>query len=177
MKRSSSETLSRHLAFLLRHSPEFVNAQGWASFNSVLAALSQKAAYSVSAAELKAIVAEDAKGRYEIRGERVRAVQGHSHQVDLGLIPSVPPTILFHGTVQRSVQAIIAQGLRPQSRTHVHLSESLETAEQVATRRAGETTILLVRAAEAAASGTEFYQSTNGVWLASSVPAEFISVG
>jgi len=175
MKRTGEEKLSRHLSFLLRHSPEFVDSSGWASISSVMTTLSIKAGAPVSEQEVREIVRQDSKGRYEIHGARIRAVQGHSHSVDLGWEAKEPPALLLHGTVERFVPAILAQGLRPQSRTHVHLSEGLETATQVAARRSGETVLLVIDAESAFASGVEFFQAKNGVWLATAIPPQFIS--
>ena len=176
MKEYTAEALSRHMSFLLRHNPQFVSIKGWASFNSVTAELSQKAGRLVSFEELKSIIESDEKGRYEISGERVRAVQGHSHEVDLSLVAVQPPPALFHGTVKRFAESIRSQGLVPKTRSFVHLSESTSTAEAVSTRRAGEKIIFIVDAEGASRAGVEFYKATNGVWLARAIPAEFLSV-
>ena len=62
--------------------------------------------------ELEQIVEGDSKARYSIDGDRVRANQGHSLQVDLGLAPWTPPTMLFHGTARRFLDSILEGGLR-----------------------------------------------------------------
>jgi len=174
MKRSSATNTSRHLAYLLRHEPSFVNEFGWATISAAESALSAHAGGTVTRGDIKKIVAEDSKGRYEIQGERIRAVQGHSHPVNLGWVSTTPPETLLHGTVEKFAGAILREGLKPQSRTHVHMSETVETAVQVGSRR-GEAVILTINAAQAAAEGVAFFQSANGVWLAQHVPAKFIS--
>lgn len=171
-----TEKASRQLAFLLRHSPESVNFRGWASFNAITAALSDKLGVYVSSDDLRTIAATDAKGRYEVEDYRIRAVQGHSHPVNLGLVSKTPPEFLYHGTVERFIDSIATQGLLPQSRTHVHLSASTETASEVAGRRSGEQVILVVSAQLAAQNGIKFFESTNGVWLATQIPAEFLEI-
>jgi putative RNA 2'-phosphotransferase len=61
------------------------------------------------------------------------------------------------------------------SRHHVHLSADAETARRVGARR-GRPVVFAVDAARMAAAGHEFYVSANGVWLAESVPAEYLTL-
>jgi putative RNA 2'-phosphotransferase len=44
------------------------------------------------------------------------------------LTPREPPVELYHGTAQRNVSTILAEGLRPMKRRHVHLLGDTETA-------------------------------------------------
>ncbi len=122
------------------------------------------------------MVAESHKKRFALSedGRRIRANQGHSVQVDLGLPPSAPPEVLYHGTASRSVAAIRAEGLHSGSRQHVHLSPDIPTAIKVG-KRHGKPLVLIVRAREMAAAGHTFFLSANGVWLTERVPVEFIS--
>src|SRR5690606_34811717 len=92
---------------------------------------------------------------------------------DLGYQAMIPPDQLCHGTVERFLDGILKIGLVKGQRHHVHLSESLRTAQDVGRRR-GEARILLIAAGKMHSEGHEFYQSTNGVWLVSSVPPEYI---
>ena len=76
----------------------------------------------LSAALLQQVIDAPGKRRFEARDGRVRAAQGHSVPVDLGLEPARPPAVLYHGTVARFLPAILAEGLRPGQRFHVHLA-------------------------------------------------------
>ena len=89
--------------------------------------------------------------------------------VDLGLVPQRPPDVLWHGTVERHVEAILRDGLRPGRRQHVHLSPDPDTAARVGARR-GRAVVLHVDARGAADAGVVFLRSGNGVWLADHVP-------
>jgi putative RNA 2'-phosphotransferase len=115
---------------------------------------------------VRQIVAEDDKQRYAISedGRRIRASQGHSIPVDLGLEPATPPERLYHGTAQRFFDGIRQQGLVPKGRQHVHLSADESTAIKVG-RRYGEPIILIVNAAQMHHDGFKLYRSANGVWL------------
>ena len=68
---------------------------------------------------------------------------------------------------------ILAQGLKPMRRHHVHLSPDVETATKVGARR-GAPVILAVRAAALEQDGHAFWLTSNQVWLTGHVPPEFI---
>jgi putative RNA 2'-phosphotransferase len=69
----------------------------------------------------------------------------------------------------------MAEGLRPMSRHHVHLSPDIATARRVGARR-GRPVILEVAATRLAARGQAFHLSGNGVWLTAHVPPEFLTL-
>lgn len=121
------------------------------------------------------LVATSDKMRFALSedGASVRANQGRSVAVDLGLVAREPPERLYHGTAQRSVAAIRAQGLVPGARQHVHLSADEATARKVGARH-GSPVVLVVRARELHATGHAFYLSDNGVWLTASVPPAWL---
>ena len=118
--------ISRFLSFVLRHDPASagltLDAGGWVEVETLLVA----SPLLKTRADLERIVAESDKKRFAFSkdGQRVRASQGHSFPVDLGLAPVAPPEILYHGTATRFLDAILADGLRPMSRQYAHLSPS-----------------------------------------------------
>jgi putative RNA 2'-phosphotransferase len=127
--------------------------------------------------QLRRVVTDSDKQRFAIdeSTQRIRANQGHSVEVDLGLAPRTPPALLFHGTVERFLPEIWRIGLQPGSRQFVHLSADIETARSVGARR-GTPVVIDVRAGRMAKAGTEFFRTENGVWLVSSVPTKFLSI-
>ena len=170
---------SKFLSLILRHAPEKIglalDSQGWADIGQLLALAAQHGR-RLSREQLDEVVARDSKTRYAISddGWRIRANQGHSlSAVDIGLPPSTPPAVLYHGTASRFVDAIRAGGLLPGSRNHVHLSSNHETAVAVGARH-GKPVVLTVDAAAMLAQGHVFYVSDNGVWLTPAVPVAFI---
>ena len=104
----------------------------------------------------------------------IRASQGHSRPVDLGYDAQEPPAELFHGTVERFLPAILAEGLRPGRRHAVHLSSDVPTARTVGGRR-GRPVVLRVDAAAMSAAGHVFTRSANGVWLVDAVAPAFLA--
>lgn len=171
--------LSKRMSKVLRHDPGRVgltlDEAGWTPVPALLAAL------RMARDELDAVVAGNDKQRFAVeRGpdgvERIRASQGHSVPVRLGLTPTSPPERLYHGTSAVALPSIRATGLNPGRRHHVHLSPDRETARRVGARRPGTVVILTVDAAAMARDGHEFYRSDNGVWLTDEVPPRYLRV-
>lgn len=170
---------SRVLSYWLRHAPEkgglTLDPVGWAPVAGVLAALYREG-LETSEALLQAVVEENDKRRFELSedGECIRARQGHSVAVEGSWEPSTPPAVLYHGTVERFLEAIGREGLKKQQRHHVHLSADIETASKVGARR-GEAVILTIDAAAMVADGHAFALSSNGVWLTDHVPPQYLA--
>jgi len=176
---ADSAQLGKFLSFVLRHKPDAIglvlDAQGWAGIDDLIAK-GNAAGTRFDRDELLHVVASSDKKRFSLSpdGLRIRATQGHSATVELGLAPQEPPPMLYHGTAARFVEAILADGLKPQSRQQVHLSLDEITAHRVG-RRHGKPVIFEVDAARMHAQGFKFYIADNGVWLTDTVPPEFLS--
>jgi putative RNA 2'-phosphotransferase len=168
--------LSRFLSRHLRHTPERIGITldhgGWTDIGPLLEAAA-RAGLPATRADLDRVVADNDKCRFAVDGERIRAQQGHSVPVDLGLEPLEPPPYLFHGTHRTVLAAIRAEGLRPMTRHHVHLAADRETAQRVGARH-GSPVVLTVRAGQLYADGAAFLRSGNGVWLTAHVPPPYL---
>lgn len=170
--------LSKFLSLILRHQPEKIglslDAQGWVSIEQLL---SQAHTHGqlIRHDELLDIVAHNDKQRFAISadGLRIRANQGHSLDVDLALSAQTPPNVLFHGTASRFLPKILAEGLQPMQRHHVHLSTNAEVALSVGARY-GLPQLLWIDAQQMAADGHVFYCTDNGVWLTDHVAPVYI---
>ncbi|MDT0318122.1 RNA 2'-phosphotransferase [Streptomyces millisiae] len=178
MDERTIKKISKYLARHLRHDPGRIglvlDEGGWADIDELLAACGRRG-MRVSRAQLDEVVARNDKRRFAVdpTGRRIRASQGHTIEVDLGLAPLAPPARLYHGTVAASLPGIRAEGLRPMRRQHVHLSPDRETATRVGARR-GRPVVLPVEAGAMHAAGHVFWRSDNGVWLTEAVPAAFL---
>jgi putative RNA 2'-phosphotransferase len=172
---------SKFLSLVLRHQPEIIGASldeaGWVAVSDLLEGC-RRHRRSITLEQLQEVVATNDKKRFEFSpdGSRIRASQGHSVEVELGYAPKQPPEHLYHGTAERSVPSIRAQGLLKCKRHHVHLysEDRLETARATGGRH-GRPVILKILAGRMAAEGHEFFQSTNGVWLTDHVPPAYIA--
>ena len=151
-----------------------LDAQGWTEVDAVLAGFA-RADVACSWDELLRLVEESDKQRFELSGDaaRIRARQGHSVAVALDWPRTAPPALLWHGTVAPFLPAILAEGLKPMRRHHVHLSGDRDTATRVGQRR-GAPVLLAVRAAALAETGRDFFLTSNGVWLTEAVPPAFL---
>lgn len=171
--------VSKRLSLHLRHAPEQIGLTlepgGWVEVAVQLDALSRHWLV-LTHADLQEVVARNKKQRFAFdeTGGRIRANQGHSVEVDLELPARRPPDLLYHGTVEKFLDTIRREGLRPLKRHDVHLSPTTETAITVGSRR-GKPVVLTVDARAMADSGHEFRVSVNGVWLTKAVPPEFLA--
>ncbi|MGW0782246.1 RNA 2'-phosphotransferase [Streptomyces sp. NPDC002913] len=168
--------VSKYLSKHLRHQPDrlgiTLDPHGWVDVDELLRACARNG-FPITPEELDHVVAANDKQRFAVEGGRIRASQGHSVTVDLGLPPAVPPVHLYHGTVARVLDAIRTEGLRPMDRHHVHLSPDRATAVRVGARR-GVPVVLSVDAGAMHRAGHLFHVSANGVWLTDAVPPEFL---
>ena len=169
---------STFLSLVLRHHPERIGVtldeQGWTSIDELLQAMRRRGR-RLTEEELLEVVRTNDKQRFALSedGTRIRASQGHSVTVELGYEPKTPPDELYHGTTDRFLSSIQAEGLVRGTRHHVHLSGDRTTAMKVGGRR-GKPVILVVQAEPMVRHGHTFYRSANGVWLTKHVPPEYI---
>jgi putative RNA 2'-phosphotransferase len=170
--------LSKFLSLVLRHQPEVIglvlDANGWASVDTLIAQCRAHGT-DISRTMLDEIVATNPKRRFALSddGQRIRASQGHSIEVDLGYAPRQPPELLFRGTVVTALSAIRAEVLKKMQRHHVHLSGEAETATLVGRRR-GAPVLQRVLAGRMHLDGHAFFLSANSVWLTDAVPPDYI---
>ena len=169
---------SKFLSLVLRHRPDVIgitlDAEGWVPVEDLLAACAQHGR-AISREQLDVVVRTNDKQRFAFSadGTRIRANQGHSLPIDLGLVSVEPPELLYHGTVPRFLESIRQEGLTKGNRHHVHLSPDVETATKVGQRR-GRPVILVIEGGRMFRDGHKVYRSANGVWLTDAVPPAYI---
>ena len=172
--------VSKYLSKHLRHQPERLGLTleegGWVRVDTLLEACNRNH-FPISLDELREVVTKNDKQRYAFdeSHERNRANQGHSVEVDLQLETAEPPALLYHGTPEQFLSAVLAEGLKKMARHHVHLSHEMDGPRKVAARR-GRPVMLAIDAAGMRRDGFTFYRSANGVWLVDAVPVEYLSV-
>jgi putative RNA 2'-phosphotransferase len=172
--------ISKLMSLVLRHRPETIGLQldenGWAIVDELIEKINAKG-IKADRETIETIVAVNDKKRFTFNDDqtKIRASQGHSLQVELNLEEKIPPVVLYHGTTAAYLESILESGIQKQSRQHVHLSETVETAKAVGSRH-GKPVILTINAKEMQEAGYTFYQSANQVWLTDEVPPRFINV-
>ena len=122
-KMKSDKEISKFMSLVLRHQPEKINIildeNGWTDVAIFLSQMNTKG-FSVDGKKLEEIISTNEKQRFALNDtkDRIRANQGHSVEIDLGLSPTEPPKILYHGTSQNAISSIKEQGITKQNRQH-----------------------------------------------------------
>lgn len=177
-----SDQLTRVLSLALRHKPEAfgieVDSQGWASLPSIADGINRQShGIAVTENSLREFVAEQLLERFEVQGDRIRALYGHSLlHVAVGEMNN-PPETLFHATRAILLPRIRKNGLTAQGRNGVHFTARWDYALSVKdghTNVAQRGVILAIRAADTAYKGIPFYQATNHIWLSPYIPSRFL---
>jgi putative RNA 2'-phosphotransferase len=172
------ERISRFLTYVLRHRPKeyplVFDERGFVDWGDIVQ-LVQERYYDITEEQIRAVVTDSDKQRFELQDDKVRATYGHSFPVDLADQRAEPPAKLYYGTARDLAQSMLRNGLKPRDRQYVHLSASAEEAESVARRHDPAPAIIIVDAEKAHEEGVRFYRS-GPLFLAENVPAQFLSL-
>lgn len=171
--------LSKEISYALRHAPwEYeleMDEEGWVPVEQLLEALHRTVKWSnICEADLNEMIEKSEKKRHELADGRIRAFYGHSIPMKILKEEKMPPDVLYHGTARRFLESINENGLLPQSRQYVHLSQDIEIAENVGMRHDDKPCILIIDAKTAWNDGIKFYFGNEKVWLADGIPSRYI---
>ena len=178
-KMDTNKRIGKYVSMLLRHHPEeagvVLDEHGWTDVEDLIEKVQPR--YPLTVELLQELAYGKDKQRYEFSddGKKVRAVHGHSVDVDLGYEEKQPPSVLYHGSATKFSDSIGEKGLLKQNRQFVHLSENVEQAKSVG-RRHGKLILYGVKAEEMYRDGHKFYRSTSGVWLTDHVPVQYLKI-
>lgn len=170
--------ISKFLSYLLRHHPDAIgitlDGNGWTDVAMLIEKM-QANGHAVDFALLKEVVATNSKQRFAFSDDftKIRANQGHSITINLDYEAQEPPAVLYHGTSEHTLPAILQEGLHKRDRHHVHLSGDVQTAKAVGQRH-GKPVVLVIDARQMHEDGYLFFQSANGVWLTEHVPIQYL---
>ncbi len=170
--------LSKFLSLLLRHQPaKFpvrLDDEGYASLEEILRILKGLPNFRwAGRADVAEVVNAPGRKRFELQGQRIRALYGHTaFRPEYEAVE--PPPVLYHGTAPEHVAAIRAEGLRAMARQYVHLAVTPAGARSIALRHTHEPVILEIDAARAHAEGVKFYHSEETIYLCDALPGDYI---
>ncbi len=173
--------ISKIISHALRHEPWIyeleLDSEGWVPIAELITALNDIETISpkVDLSIIEDIINKSDKPRFEIIGDKIRALYGHSTPNKLVYTPSEPPEFLYHGTTELINEIIQQDGLKPMNRQYVHFSTSQNIAQEVAKRKGQNIKILKINSIQAHKEGYEFYKGNKYVWLCSYLPSKFIS--
>ncbi len=171
--------ISKFLSLVLRHQPNTIgislDENGWTDVLTLIDKMNA-AGFAIDRNILGHVVSTNNKKRFAFdeAGDKIRASQGHSVEIELGYAPAKPPAVLYHGTGEKSVPSILQTGIEKRERQHVHLSADKNTAVKVGQRH-GKPFVFMVWAEKMWDDGHIFYLSQNGVWLTDHVPATYLA--
>ncbi len=172
------ERITRSLAYMLRHQPEkfglSLDPQGFGELTDVVRALSDRVGEPVEIADVENAVVAGDRPRYEIRATKIRALYGHSIEVEPGE-PAQPPEFLFVGVDSRAGQLALQSGMRGGRLRFLHLALSQDDAREAGRRAAQEYSILRVYALDAWEEGVNFFDRKT-LYLTEEVPRQYIEL-
>jgi putative RNA 2'-phosphotransferase len=172
--------LGRVMTGILRHFPDryqlTIDPHGWVDLPEMVRAIGRKhpAYHWLRPQHLVAIAETDAKGRYEVRDERVRATYGHTLEVDLDLPTDHIPERLYFPVTPEEAAIVLEVGLRPTDRRKVHLSKTAADARTAGKVRTPDPVILEIDARRVQDRGIVIMQAGKTVYLVDSIPAEML---
>ncbi len=175
--------LSKLMSALLRHIPGEAglkpDPEGWVPIRALLHGIRNvwrnKHLYQwVTEDHIRAVASLDPKGRFEVRGDLIRARYGHSISVNPGYEEDRSIRTLYHGTTLQAWSSIRREGLKPGRRLWVHLTNDPQTAYETGRRHGPQVTVLRVDAECLRKRGYAVYRASKNVWVVKEVPPECI---
>lgn len=181
MKDNEAERLSRSMASILRHGNMDLGMDdnGYVDMRELIDAVKEKNPWMhwLGPRHVVALAETDARERYQVYGDYVRATYGHTVELDMDLATDNIPDFLYYPIGPEEVDDILEEGLGPTDRSMVHLSATLENALVSGSFRVeGHIVVLVVDTGKCFDLGHDIGKATKAVYLCDFVPAECISV-
>jgi len=166
--------VSKYMSYLLRHNPEDLDMDecGYVDLDKLLKKINER--FRVDANFIRQIVESGERQRFEILGNKIRALYGHSIPVKLNFKENLTKKVFYHGTTPEAALRIFKEGLKPMGRRWVHLSPTPEIAKEIGLRRTKTPVILEIDAEIARKNGLKFYEATDKVYLCRQIPPKYI---
>ncbi len=162
------------MSYLLRHNPGNLkmDEQGFVDLDELLKKLEER--FQIDENLVLEIIEKSERKRFEIIGNKIRALYGHTIPIKLELVEDQVVKVLYHGTTPGGASKILRVGLKPMKRRWVHLSPTIEIAREVGLRRTGNPVILEIDAEAARKNGVKFFKVTDKVYLCNKLAPEYI---
>lgn len=169
--------LSKLMSFILRHEPYKFgikpNGEGFVDIDNLLKAINKIYSW-VERKHIEEVVKLDEKKRYEIKGNKIRALYGHSYRVNIQYEEDFESNLLYHGTARKNLKKILEEGIKAMGRQFVHLSLSRKEAYMVGKRHSKNVVIFEINADCLRKKGYRIYKA-GVIRLVKYVPPDCIS--
>ncbi len=173
-----TERLGRFVSGALRHFPDdlglAMNQHGWVDVDVLVDTMRTRYKWS-NKEKLFSIIESDEKGRYEVKGTKIRARYGHSVDIDLDYDENTLPE-LYYGASREEVDILLEKGIKPIKQRYVHLSTSVEKAREVAKIHSDDPVLLVINAGEAQDDGVTMLSATENIVLSEEIPPQYLSL-
>lgn len=169
------------MAGILRHFPHKFGLKmtdmGWVNIYEFIDAIKHRSKRFrwLRPRHIEAIVYTDPKGRYQIRGNAIRATYGHTVDVELDLPTDDIPDTLYYPASREEVDIILETGIKPVDRKKVHLSKTIDAAKIAGLHRVNHPVIIAVDAKRAIADGVVIKHAAKTVYVIDSVAPTYLS--
>jgi putative RNA 2'-phosphotransferase len=183
MSTGERDSIARKLALVLRHAPEKFDLEmdinGWIDTRDIIRQFkysNNRRHHWLRPHHLRAISETDPKGRYEVRGNMIRATYGHTVEIELDLPTSDIPDSLYYPCDPKEAGNLLEVGIKPGDRAHVHLSANMRAAAEAGRVHRADPTIIEVDTARMVATGETIWHAGVTVYLTENVPGEYLSI-
>ncbi|WP_025897282.1 RNA 2'-phosphotransferase [Sneathiella glossodoripedis] len=171
--------LSKVISHALRHEPEKygikLDSNGWAPIQTLIEGIKRQAPVfsAIEIEDITSAIQSSDKVRHEIKSGQIRATYGHStkKKINKTIEMTGVPDHLFHGTSPDAWAIIKEEGLNPQSRQYVHMSNNAQVARKVGARKSKNPVVLQIDTILARKNSVQFSREKNGVWLSNAIPS------
>ncbi len=183
MSTGERDSMGRKLALVLRHAPEKFNLEmdinGWIDVRDIIKQFQnsdKRRHHWLRPHHLRAISETDPKGRYEVRGNMMRATYAHTVEIELDLPTSDIPDSLYYPCDPEEAGNLLEIGIKPVGRAHVHLSANMRTAAEAGRVHRADPAIIEIDTARMVATGETIWHAGVTVYLTENVSGDYLSI-
>ena len=172
--------LSKEISYVLRHNPEKYNLkmdlEGNVNIDDLLNGINSTNQFKekVTKLDLIKMLEQLDKQRFKIENNSIKALYGHTINLNINKDEIIPPQFLFHGTTKEAYQKILESGIKKMKRQYVHLAKSIDVAFMVGRRRTKSPIILKIDALGAYNDGIKFYDGGDDIYLVEYISPKYI---
>ncbi len=174
------DNLSHLMSYILVNRPDefglVPDKEGYIAIKEFLKAINEEPSMAyVRESHLGEVLLNDRDGLFEIDGKKIRSTRQNFCQVNKEQNLTPPPKVLFKGVKRKTYPHIFKSGLLPGSNEQVVMTTEKDLAIRIARRLDQKPIILEIRAGAAVENGINFYSFGEFIFLADSIPIQFIS--